>query len=69
VDEPGRHLTTLRDLRTVEEGIARGERCEPCAIRLRAGLLAALPLPLPPAVSAGPISPVAGRYFDRMRRP
>jgi hypothetical protein len=69
VAEPGRHLTTLRELRTVEEGIARGKRCDPCALRLRAGLLAALPLPVPPASSADPTPVVAGGYFDRMRRP
>ena len=69
VAEPGRHLGTLRELRTVEEGIARGERCEACALRLRAGLLAALPIPAPPAAGADPTPAVAARYFERMRRP
>jgi hypothetical protein len=69
VAEPGRHLATLRELRTVEEGIGRGAACEACALRLRAGLLAALPAPVPPAAAAEPTPGVAGRYFDRMRRP
>ena len=69
VGEPGRHLSTLRELRAVEEGIARGEHCEACALRLRAGLLAALPVPIPPAAAADPTPAVVGRYFERMRRP
>ncbi|MEO6066526.1 MAG: hypothetical protein ABJB33_04370 [Gemmatimonadota bacterium] len=66
---PGRHLATLRELRAVQEGIERGARCAACALRLRAGLLSALPRPDPPAAGATPIPPVASRYFDRMRRP
>ena len=68
VAEPGRHLNTLRDLRAVEEGLLHGTACDACALRLRAGLLAALPVPTPPASSAEPTPGVAGRYFDRMRR-
>ena len=69
VNEPARHLGTLRDLRAVRDGIATGSRCADCALRLRAGLLAALPRPVPPATTAAPNPSVGARYFDRMRRP
>jgi hypothetical protein len=69
VTEPGRHLATLRDLRLVQEGITAGRPCGECALRLRAGLLAALPRPAPPADAASPTPAVASHYLDRMRRP
>ena len=62
-------LTTLRDLRAVDESLRRGTPCAGCAVRLRAGLLAALPDAAPPASAAPALPAVAGRYFDRMRRP
>ncbi|HTK55629.1 MAG TPA: hypothetical protein VL295_02315 [Gemmatimonadales bacterium] len=62
-------LTTLRDLRRVDESLRRGTPCAGCAERLRAGLLAALPDAVPPANAAPALPAVAGRYFDRMRRP
>lgn len=68
-NEPERYLTTLRALREVQEGMAQGVRCAECVLRLRAGLLAALPRPRPTGYGAEALPPVSTRYFDRMRRP
>ncbi|HVX87354.1 MAG TPA: hypothetical protein VG940_00390, partial [Gemmatimonadales bacterium] len=64
-----RQLNTLRDLRNYADALRRGAPCAGCADRLRSELLAALPAPVPPADAPPSLPAVAGRYFDRMRRP
>lgn len=68
VAEPGRHLETLRALRTLLDSTARGRACD-CLHALEGGLLRALPVPTPSTGGAAPAGGVARTYFDLLREP
>jgi hypothetical protein len=68
IQDPGRHLATVRGLRALLDALARGAACPSCP-SLEAGLLRALPAPVPAAAAAPEASGVARTYFDLLRSP
>lgn len=69
MQDPGRHLDVLRRLRDLVDSLQAGTTCRGCVPRLEAGLLRALPVPLPAAEAGAPAGGVARRYFDLLRAP
>ena len=62
-------LGALRELRGYGEAARNGSGCADCLERIRGPLLALLPAAAAPATATPALPPMAGRYFERMRRP
>ena len=69
VEDPVRHLETLRALTAWSDALRAGRSCPECEARSLAGLQRALPPAPPQAGSAAPIPGLVDGYFTRMRRP
>jgi hypothetical protein len=69
VQDPGRHLETLRRLRELLDGVRAGSGCADCLPALEAGLARALPVPAPAAGAAPPAGGLGRAYFDLLRAP
>jgi hypothetical protein len=69
VEDPTRHLGTLRDLTAWNEALRAGRACAGCEDRVLAALAATLPAAAPAATGTAPTPPVVDGYFARMRRP
>jgi hypothetical protein len=69
VEEPVRHLETLRALAEWSEALRAARPCAGCETRSLAGLQGALPPAPPVAGSVAPTPAVVDRYFARVRRP
>jgi hypothetical protein len=69
VQEPGRHLETLRRLRELIRSLGTASPCDRCLAPLEAGLVRALPTPRPASAGQEPASGLARRYFDLLRAP
>lgn len=67
--QPGGHLETLRDLRTLLTALADsgGRPCRDCLAPLERGLVAALPAADPSAAAARSVAGPARTYFDLLR--
>jgi hypothetical protein len=69
IEQPSRHLETLRALRELIASLAGGDAavCRACALRATRGLWQALPPALPATADHGRPSGVARMYFERLR--
>ncbi|HET9706803.1 MAG TPA: DUF4175 family protein [Gemmatimonadales bacterium] len=69
IAQPGRHLATLRDLRSLLTALADsgGRPCTDCLAGLERGLLVALPVADPSADAAHDGAGLARTYFDLLR--
>ncbi|HSD30706.1 MAG TPA: DUF4175 family protein [Gemmatimonadales bacterium] len=69
LEEPGRHLETLRDLRALIGSLEPDGTgpCRDCALRALRGLWQALPAPEPAAAALHGTGSVAQRYFELLR--
>jgi hypothetical protein len=69
LEAPGRHLETLRALRTLIESLAPGSPvvCRDCAVRAARGLWQALPAAEPAAAALHGTGGVAQSYFELLR--
>lgn len=67
VQQPGRHLETLRRLRELIRSLGAAPTCDACIAPVVSGLLRALPVPLPAASGAARSDGVARRYFELLQ--
>ena len=68
VDDPGRHLRGLGDLRALADSLRRGVQCAECLTRGERALLRALPATGAAAAARPYLSPMARRYFELLER-
>ena len=68
VEDPGRHLAGLGDLRALADSLRLGAACRECLARSERALLRALPDPDDAAAARPFVSPLARRYFELLER-